>query len=967
MKRDPIFETLSPPVLLGIVQLLKFNPMIGGDKQLAALTENEQLKWLDGNRSAVEDHISFVGSSLFGYFSGSRQGYREIVENLASKLGASFSFRDSTEAIEASIVAKIWNEALTQLTPEQKDATYNRLEHFARTHLSTSSIRGSASDAMQPLSYAATYLFGSNLLTAITGTLGVRLGATVFATQMAVVLGPIGWAALGLFILGRLGAPNYKKLLPVVILVATGRSALALSETVQVLSPAIEAYCADTSPDQRATLSELISPHVASAVSLTLGELTDREVAALTEHEQSVLRSVALERQQVFGLRPESGRVDRFEIENFRCFQSSAGCSIRPITLVFGPNSSGKSSLFKPLVVLKQTLDASHQPFGALVTNGPLASVGTFEDFIHGHDTNREFKIRFGISKETFQSRLSIRGIPKWDWLADQILVDIFFHRDEQGSVSVRRIAYFLDGSPTPNLEYRPDSSETYMMDINSETSPIIQLVAASFTGSFWSGYEKEHRQRCWELAEKILDRSISPASEHHAKREKRLRHLQTHTSALLKQRSELQRRHRTAGEHQQLSQCLHSQYEDLVSLEKHLANRNASPALIAKERQCLLDEIHMTEEHLRRISEEALQLGLKLSEGLERIDVELNRVTEEIDQLRRQRLLASEDITQVGQETRVLISELLPNFSSTPAEDDLQQLCQSILDHNESDSLSQSFVALTGARQLHLHKFLPTESILPREGTPTFPEAEYLGDLNPYWRLRLHDVPSVSSEILREFMESIIYLGPVRALPERAYVHDGNASVSVGSRGDRTTSILFQDPVVLQRVNQTAEALGLGYALGITKLGAQAYMVEVVDANTGKSANYADVGLGVSQTLPLIVQSLVARNKLILIEQPELHLHPKLQAELADLFIEASRSCNGNRFIIETHSEHLILRLQRRIREKTLSRDEIAVYYVGSTSAGSVCQEMRLDEEGQFIDSWPDGFFEESFREMFG
>jgi len=93
---------------------------------------------------------------------------------------------------------------------------------------------------------------------------------------------------------------------------------------------------------------------------------------------------------------------------------------------------------------------------------------------------------------------------------------------------------------------------------------------------------------------------------------------------------------------------------------------------------------------------------------------------------------------------------------------------------------------------------------------------------------------------------------------------------------------------------------------------------LQLKDERNGADVSFRDIGLGTSQMLPIVISALSNRNKLIAIEQPEIHLHPALQAELGDLFIESALGENGNHFILETHSEHLILRIMRRIRETT-------------------------------------------------
>jgi predicted ATPase len=145
-----------------------------------------------------------------------------------------------------------------------------------------------------------------------------------------------------------------------------------------------------------------------------------------------------------------------------------------------------------------------------------------------------------------------------------------------------------------------------------------------------------------------------------------------------------------------------------------------------------------------------------------------------------------------------------------------------------------------------------------------------------------------------------------------------------------------------------------------------------------------SEVGIGVSQVLPVIVASLDDNRGLVCIEQPELHLHPRIQCELGDLLIAGtSRPRNGppkddrlrKTFIVETHSEHLILRILRRIRETSrgtphdgipVTPDDVSVVYVSQEDGQSVPQTIGIDEHGEFTRDWPDDFFESDFYERF-
>jgi len=135
------------------------------------------------------------------------------------------------------------------------------------------------------------------------------------------------------------------------------------------------------------------------------------------------------------------------------------------------------------------------------------------------------------------------------------------------------------------------------------------------------------------------------------------------------------------------------------------------------------------------------------------------------------------------------------------------------------------------------------------------------------------------------------------------------------------------------------------------------------------------DVGVGISQIIPVLVA--IINGGGVFIQQPELHLHPKLQAQLADAFIECTNSGAWSNFVIESHSEHFLLRLLRRIRESrksdiknklfSLESTQLSVLYVNKLGDGSSkIFPLRISEDGEFIDRWPNGFFTERDGELF-
>ena len=141
-------------------------------------------------------------------------------------------------------------------------------------------------------------------------------------------------------------------------------------------------------------------------------------------------------------------------------------------------------------------------------------------------------------------------------------------------------------------------------------------------------------------------------------------------------------------------------------------------------------------------------------------------------------------------------------------------------------------------------------------------------------------------------------------------------------------------------------------------------YRVQVQVSEHSAPVSIHDVGFGVSQILPVLVECFYAPpDSTIVIEQPELHLHPAVQQGLADLFVEVIRSREngkdrGIQLIVESHSEHFLRRLQRRIAEhKTVTKDDVAAYFCSSGKEALEIQALKLDLYGS-ITNWPKDFF---------
>lgn len=237
--------------------------------------------------------------------------------------------------------------------------------------------------------------------------------------------------------------------------------------------------------------------------------------------------------------------------------------------------------------------------------------------------------------------------------------------------------------------------------------------------------------------------------------------------------------------------------------------------------------------------------------------------------------------------------------------------------------------------------------------------------------------------------LRSVSYLGPLRSKGERLYYWTGGEPESVGYSGETTINALLAardrqlnaGPKKRRRPFQQFIAEKLQELELIDKFevrqiskNRKEYEVKVKTPGSLSWVDLPDVGFGVAQVLPVLVQCFYAPvGSILFIEQPELHLHPRAQSHLADLFIDvlASRENGRNRniqLIIETHSEHFLHRLQRRIAERDpqrpISSNQVAAYFANTTGSESRLEALELDVFGNII-NWPDKFFGDSMGDL--
>lgn len=542
-----------------------------------------------------------------------------------------------------------------------------------------------------------------------------------------------------------------------------------------------------------------------------------------------------------------------YQIENFKAFAGPETMPIRPITLIYGPNSSGKSSILQSLLLLKQTLkegdDAVH-----LLPKGTFVDLGSYREFVHRHEVDKEFSFK---ALFTFEKDDETYWLKELLGISDKTRVGFKAHfRYEKETIALSSVEIFVDDELSPLMSHHFLSR---MTDGKFLTKTQINKTHDSWRT--WWARVKKHMEKL------LSDPGSYPLMDYPGQVEGLQNDLETYP--------------------------FEKALEDL---------KNANCLNAFRYRHFLPAEIEKMGALLRM----AFRKG------------------------------------SLKPEAQVDLINFLP-------EDGLEKWA--VTD-------SSPFAA-------------------PIFGDPIPGDEPFEQGLDPF----VFSLEICSA--FRQFLENVIYLGPLRSYPERYYTASGNLSEQVGQRGEQLPELLYRNrEELLPLLNAELQRFGLGYKLKISVLkdedsnSSNVFALRIVDKKTEVSASIRDVGFGVSQVLPIIAQSLRSKNKMLLIEQPEIHLHPALQAELGDLFIKSALGEQKNTFILETHSEHLLLRIMRRMRDTAngtlpaglppVRPEDVSVLYVQRKDDTPVVRVLELDQEGQLLDPWPGGFFEEGFRERF-
>jgi len=591
-------------------------------------------------------------------------------------------------------------------------------------------------------------------------------------------------------------------------------------------------------------------------------------------------------------------RLSRIEIENFKGIGSSQVIDLKPITLLFGPNSAGKSTILQALHYLREILERHNADPDQTIAGG-LIDLGGFAALVHDHDMNRAVRIKLRIDLS-----------------------------DAQGS------------------ERLPLNSGGRFQDTDFEHLPIRYLVGENT-----------------ELKDYAVVQEVG------------------------------------LGIEVAWSELVKAPYVTMLVVEidgKAIAEIHSPP----QEGRAQIKAFNFAHPLLREIVD---QDDLPTSPestvdepGIGPEDPFSSPLGREIWELSRE-LAADLSVDHDG-EYRIGV---VTAFGALPDLD--RPLAPDLLDVDH-DEMQREFLSQPQDPRLlqtgQLSRKIASEHAR-RRGLSSLLDELVLGPVR----------------IVRDYLNSMTYLGPLREIPSRSFRPRLSPDETRWAQGLAAWDLLYTDASgkLLDDVNgwlSGGERLRTGYRLEKTEIkeipvpGAFHQLfdrglteddigdlqdlyatlktrteIALRDFKKGIIVAPGDVGVGISQMIPVIVGCLRDAQGLVAVEQPELHVHPAIQVGLGDLFIHAIESRNGffgsgKSLLIETHSEHIMLRLLRRIREKTekelppgvlgLEPSDLSVIYVEGSEEGVQFRSLRVDKDGEFLDRWPKGFFEERAEELF-
>ena len=639
--------------------------------------------------------------------------------------------------------------------------------------------------------------------------------------------------------------------------------------------------------------------------------------------------------------------ITKWKLSNFKSVRQETELALGPLTIFAGSNSSGKSTLLQSILLISQTL-AAKVPSRSVVLNGHLAKLGQFNDL-------RSFGSKTGRVVVGWECQLEPEGRPRADGLA-------YPRREHERA---RR------AGPTPSGLSRPDlKSVSYEISLNVDSR----------------GKQAGLRQ----LQPNLTGCKVSCVSESHSTRIGDTGDLTYHLSARKNRASS------TNVPSEVLPNLGIPAADDgsgarppsyKVALDRNSLGELAEQLAAAEPVDChfthflpdrLLVRFDEAEEEARLVASVICMEGLRYTPHTTRSVEDKGIIIQPnvVDLLKR----------YLGED---LIDAVLDPFLHDPS---LQDLLFDDMPPQPTFTISDWQEGVRRLRSTRRAKLRRTIQEVAQEMGPEIQRALKEGKAGQY-NVRAQRLPKAIWAATQYsntfFRDSVKYLGPLRDEPKALYSLDSAVDPrDVGLRGQNTAAVLhlhkhldvayipsakFSGAAVsvepssrplVEAVLDWSRYLDVAEEIETTDMGKLGHELRVSSSDLEPTHDLTHVGVGVSQVLPILVMCLLAkRGTVLILEQPELHLHPRVQTRLADFFL--SMSLLGKQCLIETHSEYLINRLRFRAAsapEDALSSG-IKMYFAEKRDGNSSFREVEVNEYGAITD-WPEGFFDQSPRE---
>jgi len=664
--------------------------------------------------------------------------------------------------------------------------------------------------------------------------------------------------------------------------------------------------------------------------------------------------------------------LTKLKLTNFKPFgsqdrpSSKREARLAPITLIYGPNSSGKSSISQSLRMIAQTIDwleSSPEQIheSDLLTSENSANgvdLGNFVSVIHKHEKDKEVTIELTLRDQQASSRV----------------FDTNFCR--QADALVHRIS----------LTY---SRKKHLTTGNSadDSVAILSKIAIQTTSANARASSTENSRQDEMSCLLVLERGPSPRDRNdrnegdlvsihddfYITENTTLTSLAEVLTPTINERRALFSEYQRSDRYNPAPTYFRSDDTSFDPADIDTALQMDRKEVLKRKLESVEVEVREKKRELRvleRINDGGERENViaksedRLSrEALREIDVLENRIrnlTFERDELRRElSVLAKEELNQPNVIRNLREKVSFTNYGVKMFSGLRRSLLPIAVSIEKAEGMYRE---IDSSRRLHADSAL-----------------------FEIFACRIQAYLSHLEQLLTRSLNTMRYVPPLRPAPKRIY----------------STKELHIDPTILVGINKQLKALEIGYQIDFRKISDEvlgdAVALEIVNSE-GVRVALTDVGFGISQLLPILREGIRARSdkrvirensyrsrptgqrshasSIVIVEQPELHLHPRLQANLADFFIECSGISISNeddgqknvQWLIESHSETLLLRLKRRIREKKIRASDICILYVyeDEVSGSSRILEIELSDDGEFLTEWPDGFFDENFREIF-